>query len=117
MADTLLFYAKELTTQVTGGLIFGSLLNYMFPDRGSTTTDKMLFKTVLETALQIGLTGAAAIVFIGFLQGRGWDPQSSAIGLSAFWIFLFAGQPKLQAKLTALLDYTATKAEALESDA
>lgn len=117
MADSLIFYAQELLIQASGGLAIGFGLNYLFPERGRDVSDNEILKTMVETVFQVTLTGAGALVFIGFLRGRGYDPNTTAIGLVPFWFFLLSAQPKLQSKLAGLLRAGQKKLESLETHA
>lgn len=117
MADNLIFYSQELLTQAAGGLAIGFVLNYLFPERGREVNDTDILKTLVETVFQITLTAAGALVFIGFLRGRGWDPNLTAIGLVPFWFFLLSAQPKLQTKLVGLLSAAQQKIESFETRA
>lgn len=112
--DSLMFYAKELTVQLGGGLALGGFLNFFFPSHSRERIRGNPGKVVVEVLLQTTVSGAAALFFIGFLRGRGIDPQTTAIGLAPFWIYYLGAQHKLTNKTIDLLDYAGSKLEALD---
>jgi hypothetical protein len=114
MSDTILYYAKELTIQLGGGLFVGSAVNWLFPYPKSSVKSSNVFKTTVELLLQIAASSTMAVFYFGWLQGRGWDPLTTAIGTAPFWIFMFGAQPKMQQKAAGLGRYFLNFVESMD---
>jgi hypothetical protein len=114
MSDTILYYSKEMTIQLLGGIIVGSSVNWLFPYPKAEMKSSNVLKTTVEVVLQIAACSTMSVFYFSWLQGRGWDPVSTAIGTAPFWIFMFGAQPKLTQKAGGLMKYFLGYVESLD---
>lgn len=116
MTDTVLFYAGELAIQAGGGIAIGSAINYIMPKHADMTSKSNAVKHGLEVVVQFAATAAGAVAFISFLQNRGFDARTNAIGSAAFWFWLLSSQPTLTSKVKGIVDLAASFLDEIDND-
>ena len=116
MTDTVLFYAGELAVQAGGGIVLGSAINYIMPKHVDMTSKSNAVKHGLEVVVQFAATAAGAVAFISFLQNRGFDARTNAIGSAPFWFWLLSSQPTLTSKVKGIVDLAASFLDEIDSD-
>ncbi len=113
MTDEISFYTSELSLQLGGGLLGGFFINWIFPEKVGKTTDKNVFKHTAEAGFQLILTSVTAVTFITWMNRRGWDPTTTAIGVAPFWIALLGAQPKMLMKISGVMEYFGGKIDSI----
>ena len=116
MTESIVFYAKELSIQMGGGIAVGSAVNAFFPQHSKERTMNAPAKVLFEVLTQALVAGGVSVFFISFLRGRGFDPQTTAIGLSPFWIYFIGSQSKMTRKTSALIEYAKAKLESVDPE-
>jgi hypothetical protein len=104
MSDSILYYTKELTIQLLGGIFVGSSVNWLFPYPKMHINNSNVLKTSVELLLQVASSSTMAVFYFAWLDNRGWSP-TAVLGTAPFWIFMFGSQPKLQQKASSMMKY------------
>jgi hypothetical protein len=116
MTDQVLFYSGELAIQAAGGIILGSVIEMIMPKKVAATTKNNVFKHTVETVVQTSATAAGAVMFIAWMQNRGFDVRTNPIGSAPFWFWLLQSQPTLTSKVKGIVDLAGSFAEELDDD-
>lgn len=116
MTDVVLFYAGELAIQATGGIVIGSAINFIMPKHVSATTKNNVFKHTVEAVVQTAATAAGAVMFISWMQNRGFDTRTNPIGSAPFWFWLLQSQPTLTSKVKGIIDLMGSFVEEIDND-
>lgn len=116
MTDVVLFYAGELAIQATGGIVIGSAINFIMPKHVSATTKNNVFKHTVEAVVQTAATAAGAVMFISWMQNRGFDARTNPIGSAPFWFWLLQSQPTLTSKVKGIIDLMGSFVEEIDND-
>lgn len=116
MTDVVLYYAGELAIQATGGIVIGSAINFIMPKHIGATSKHNVFKHTVEAVVQTAATAAGAVMFISWLNNRGFDTRTNAIGSAPFWFWLLQSQPTLTSKVKGIVDLMGSFVEEIDND-